>query len=147
MVPRPRPGKGRRSFPRNHSWGLIGSMGFLCGAMLNLYEMLYDFVSTKTYKNRPLKEDDCVAGIIGRIAGDIDVCVFWPYEGARMGEPAQKPYGYPHTPMKCPARCANPQGFRLRQGGGCFRQDHGCSGNVRRRPRIRSFEKHWRDIK
>jgi len=74
--------------PRNHSLGIGGKHGFLCGAMLNLYEILYDFVSTKTYNNKPLKENDAVAGIIGRIAGDIDICRILSYEGAKMGRPA-----------------------------------------------------------
>ena len=140
------PGKDAQVFREIIPWGLIGSMGFLCGAMLNLYEMLYDFVSTRTYKNRPLKEDDCIAGIIGRIAGDIDVCRILAYEAARMGDRRNKPYGYPLYSDEVACKMRNLKDFVSDRAVDVFGKAMDVLGTYGA-DREYDIEKHWRDIK
>jgi alkylation response protein AidB-like acyl-CoA dehydrogenase len=140
------PGMDAQVFREIIPWGLVGSMGFLCGAMLNLYEILYDFVSTKTYKNRPLKEDDCIAGIIGRIAGDIDICRILSYEAARMGDRRNKPYGYPLYSDEVACKMRNLKDFVSDRAVDIFGKAMDVLGTYGA-DREYDIEKHWRDIK
>jgi len=140
------PGMDAQVFREIIPWGLVGSMGFLCGAMLNLYEILYDFVSTKTYKNRPLKEDDCVAGIIGRIVGDIDICRILTYEAARMGDRRNKPYGYPIYSDEVACKMRNLKDFVSDRAVDIFGKAMDVLGTYGA-DRDYDIEKHWRDIK
>ena len=85
------PGRDAEAFYQLIPFGQVASIAFLTGAMMNMYERLYEFVSTRTYRNRPLKENPAVAGIIGRIAGDIDICRILGHEGpAMMGDRGEK---------------------------------------------------------
>jgi alkylation response protein AidB-like acyl-CoA dehydrogenase len=78
------PGDDAEVFAEAIPFGLIGSMGFAVGAMMNLHQRLTEFVSTRTYAGVPLKENDAIAGVIGRIAGDIDICRILGVEAARI---------------------------------------------------------------
>ncbi|MBN1365633.1 MAG: acyl-CoA/acyl-ACP dehydrogenase [Syntrophaceae bacterium] len=140
------PGMDAQVFREIIPWGLVGSMGFLCGAMLNLYEILCEFVSTKTYKNRPLKEDDCVAGIIGRIVGDIDICRILTYEAARMGDRRNKPYGYPIYSDEVVCKMRNLKDFVSDRAVDIFGKAMDVLGTYGA-DREYDIEKHWRDIK
>jgi alkylation response protein AidB-like acyl-CoA dehydrogenase len=140
------PGMDAQVFREIIPWGLAASMGFLCGAMLNLYEILYDFVSTKTYKNKPLKEDDHIASIIGRIAGDIDVCRILTYEAAKMGDRRNKPYGYPIYSDEVVCKMRNLKDFVSDRAVDIFGKAMDVLGPYGA-DREYDIEKHWRDIK
>ncbi len=140
------PGMDAQVFKEIIPWGLAASMGFLCGAMLNLYEILYDFVSTRTYNNRPLKEDDAIAGIIGRIAGDIDICRILAYEGAKMGDRRNKPYGHPIYADEVACKLRNLKDFVSDRAVDVFGKAMDILGPYGA-DREYDIEKHWRDIK
>ncbi len=140
------PGIDAQVFREIIPWGLVGSMGFLCGAMFNLYEILYEFVSTRTYKNRPLKEDDCIAGIIGRIAGDIDICRILSYEAAKMCDRRNKPYGYPIYSDEVVCKMRNLKDFVSDRAVDIFGKTMDVLGAYGA-DRDYDIEKHWRDIK
>jgi alkylation response protein AidB-like acyl-CoA dehydrogenase len=69
------------SWYRAHGPGLDA---FVCGAMMNVYEILKDFCSEQTYRGRPLKENDDIAGALADIARDIDIIRVLAYQLARM---------------------------------------------------------------
>ena len=88
-------GKDAEVFQEIIPWGQAASIGFLSGAMMNLYEILSKFVDTKYYNGTKLKENDAIAGLIGRIAGDIDICRILGHEAARMGDRRNQQGGMP----------------------------------------------------
>jgi alkylation response protein AidB-like acyl-CoA dehydrogenase len=140
------PGKDAEAFYQLISFGQVASIAFLTGAMANLYERLYEFVSTRTYNNRPLKENDAVAGIIGRIAGDIDICRILGHEAAMMGDRRNKPYGLPLISEEVVGKIRNIKDFvsdRAVENFGKAMDILGCYGPDREW----DIEKHWRDIK
>jgi alkylation response protein AidB-like acyl-CoA dehydrogenase len=140
------PGKDAEAFYQLIPFGLVASTAFLTGAMLNLYERLYEFVSTRTYNNRPLKENDAVAGIIGRIAGDIDICRIIGHEAAMMGDRRNKPYGQPIISEELVGKARNIKDFVSDKAVDIFGKAMdvlGCYGADREW----DIEKHWRDIK
>ena len=140
------PGKDAQTFTECIPWGQVGSIGFLTGAMLNLYERLYEFVSTHTYRNRPLKENDAVAGVIGRIAGDIDICRIVGYEAACIGDRRNKPYGKPIHDEEVIAKIRNIKEFVSDKAVENFGRAMDVLG-VYGADREWDIEKHWRDIK
>jgi alkylation response protein AidB-like acyl-CoA dehydrogenase len=140
------PGMDAQVFKELMPWGLVGSLGFLSGAMLNLYEILYDFVSTKTYKNKPLKEDDHIASIIARIAGDIDICRILTYEAARMGDRRNKPYGYSLHSDEVVGKMRNLKDFVCVRAVDIFGNAMDVLGTYGA-DREHDLEKHWRDVK
>jgi alkylation response protein AidB-like acyl-CoA dehydrogenase len=66
------------------SMGNMGSIAFAVGVMLNIYENLYEFVNTKRYKGRLLKENDAVAGVLADYAATIEAARIIGYQCARM---------------------------------------------------------------
>lgn len=66
------------------TFGNMGSIAFVSGAMLNVYEILKEFVEQTYFKGKPLKEDDAVAGILSDIVKDIDIIRVIGYQYARM---------------------------------------------------------------
>jgi alkylation response protein AidB-like acyl-CoA dehydrogenase len=140
------PGLDAQTFAEIIPWGQVASVGFLTGAMLNLYELLYEFVSTRTYRNRPLKENDAIAAVIGRIAGDIDICRILGYETACMGDRRNRPYGLPLHSEEMIAKVRNIKDFvsdRAVENFGRAMDVLGAYGA----DRDYDIEKHWRDIK
>jgi len=127
-------------------WGQVASVGFLTGAMMNLYEILYKFVTENTYRNMPLKENDAIAGVIGRIAGDIDICRILGYEAARMGDRRNKTGGYPLHSEELIAKIRNIKDFVSDKAIDCFGKAMDVMG-VYGSDRTMDIEKHWRDIK
>jgi alkylation response protein AidB-like acyl-CoA dehydrogenase len=140
------PGLDAQTFAEIIPWGQNASIGFLNGAMLNLYERLYEFVSTRTYRNRPLKENDAVAGVIGRIAGDIDICRILGYEVACMGDRRNKTYGKPIHDEEIIAKIRNIKDFVSDRAVENFGRAMDVLG-VYGADRDWDIEKHWRDIK
>jgi alkylation response protein AidB-like acyl-CoA dehydrogenase len=128
------------------SFGQVASTAFLTGAMLNLYERLYEFVSTRTYRNRPLKENDAIAAVIGRIAGDIDICRILGHEAAMIGDRRNKPNGKPITSEAVVGKIRNIKDFvsdRAVENFGKAMDVLGTYGTDRNW----DIEKHWRDVK
>jgi alkylation response protein AidB-like acyl-CoA dehydrogenase len=78
------PGEDLKCFKEMVAIGNMASIGFVCGAMMNVYERLYEFVSDTTYRGKPLKEHDAVAGVLADIATDIDIIRVVGYQHARM---------------------------------------------------------------
>jgi len=140
------PGRDAEAFYQLISIGQVGSIAFLTGAMMNLYERLLEFVSTRTYNNRPLKENDAVAAVIGRIAGDIDICRILGHEAAMIGDRRNKPYGKPLISEDVVGRIRNIKDFVSDRAVDAFGKamdvlgHHGPDRNW-------DIEKHWRDIK
>lgn len=140
------PGRDAKAFYQLISFGQVASAAFLTGAMMNLHERLSEFVSTRTYNNRPLKENDAIAGIIGRIAGDIDICRILGHEAAMMGDRRNKPYGLPIISEEVVGKIRNIKDFisdRAVENFGKAMDVLGCYGPDREW----DIEKHWRDIK
>ena len=114
--------------------------------MLNLYERLNEFVSTRTYLNRPLKENDAVAGVIGHIAGDIDICRTIGYQSACICDRRNKAYGKPIHSEEVIGKIRNIKDFisdRAVENFGRAMDVLGAYGADREW----DIEKHWRDIK
>ena len=139
------PGKDAEVFSEAIPFGLVASMGFATGAMLNLYERLYEFVSTRTYENRPLKENDAIAGVIGRIAGDIDICRILGHEAARIGD-ARNLSGGPLGSPQTIGRLRNLKDFVADRTVDVFGRAMDVLGAYGA-DREWDIEKHWRDIK
>ncbi|MBU0993315.1 MAG: acyl-CoA/acyl-ACP dehydrogenase [Proteobacteria bacterium] len=140
------PGKDADVFKQLISFGLLGSVGFAMGAMINVYEILYDFVSGNTYANKPLKENDAIAGVIGRIAGDIDISRILSYELVRMIDSREKPFGNPLSSEETIAKARNIKDFvsdRTVENIGKAMDVMGVYGS----DRIMDVEKHYRDVK
>lgn len=78
------PGDDYKYFKEVITFGNMGSIAFVSGAMLNVYEILKEFVEQTYFKCKPLKEDDAVAGILSDIVKDIDIIRVIGYQYARM---------------------------------------------------------------
>jgi alkylation response protein AidB-like acyl-CoA dehydrogenase len=78
------PGLDPMYFKEVISLGNLGSTAFVSGAMMNVYEILKDFCSEKTYRGRPLKENDDIAGVLADIAKNIEIIRVLAYQYARM---------------------------------------------------------------
>ncbi len=62
----------------------VGSTAFNSGQLLGVFEILQDFVNKKTFKGRPLKEHDAVAGVLGDFATTLLALRTCGYQAARM---------------------------------------------------------------
>ena len=140
------PGLDARTFLEIIPWGQVASCGFLTGAMLNLYERLYEFVSTRTYCNSVLKENDAVAGVIGRIAGDIDICRILGHEAARIGDRRNMPYGNELGSEETIGKIRNIKDFISDKSVEIFGRAMDVLGAYGP-DRNWDIEKHWRDVK
>ncbi len=78
------PGDDLKYFKEVLSFGNMGSVAFVCGVMLNVYEILYDFCSEIYFRGKPLKENDDVAGFLADLASATQVIRFSGYQLARM---------------------------------------------------------------
>jgi len=78
------PGDDLKYFKEVISFGNMGSISFISGALMNVYERLRDFVNETTYQGKPLKEHDAVAGTLSDIVADIDIIRVVGYQYARM---------------------------------------------------------------
>jgi alkylation response protein AidB-like acyl-CoA dehydrogenase len=66
------------------SFGNLGSIAFVSGAMMNVYEILKEFSSQYYFRGLPLKENDAVAGVLADIVRDIEIIRILGYQYARM---------------------------------------------------------------
>jgi alkylation response protein AidB-like acyl-CoA dehydrogenase len=78
------PGLDLKYFREVITLGNMGSAAFVSGSMMNVFERLYEFVSSETYQGKPLKEHDAVAGVLADIVKDIDIIRVVGYQYARM---------------------------------------------------------------
>ncbi|MFH2005875.1 MAG: acyl-CoA dehydrogenase family protein [bacterium] len=78
------PGDDLKYFKEVISLGNLGSLSFVSGVLLNCYEVLQEFVSTRYFRGKPLKEHDAVAGQLADFAADLEVIRITGYQYARM---------------------------------------------------------------
>lgn len=78
------PGDDFKYFKEVISFGSMGSTAFVGGALMNVFEILKDFCETRTFRGKPLKENDDIAGILADFARDIDIIRVAGYQCARM---------------------------------------------------------------
>ncbi|MBN2159443.1 MAG: acyl-CoA/acyl-ACP dehydrogenase [Spirochaetes bacterium] len=140
------PGKDALAFKGLIYMGQLGSVGFAVGALMNVYEILYEFASTRTFGNRLLKENDAIAGILGDIAGSIDICRVLAYEVVRLGDDRNKPWGNPIYSEETIAKSRNIKEFI------CDKAVDVCGKamdilGTHGSDRAWDVEKHWRDLK
>ncbi len=140
------PGRDADVFKSIIPLGLMASCAFAVGAMMNVYEILYEFVTRNSFGNRPMKENDAIAGVIGKIAGDIDLCRILGYETVRMIDGRDKPGGHPLHSEETIAKTRNIKAFvcdRTIEDIGQAMDVLGVYGS----DRAYDIEKHWRDVK
>ena len=78
------PGADREAFSEVISFGNLGSLAFVSGVMLDVYQRLRHFVDTSAYGGRPLKEHDAVAAVLADFARDMEIIRIVGYQYARM---------------------------------------------------------------
>ena len=122
----------------------MGSISFVSGAMMNVYEILKEFSETNYYRGRPLKEHDAVAGVLSDIARDIDIIRILGYQYAHM---IDRPDLY--GPRWSEEMVAKGRAYKYFA---CDRavEDLGKAMNIMETygsDRAWDIEKHWRDLK
>ena len=138
------PGDDFTYFKEVISLGNLGSLAFASGVMMNVFEILGRFCAERTFRGRPLKENDDVAGVLADFARDTEVIRVCAYQYARMldrpdlyGPRWSEPIvvkGRSFKYFACDtAIAAIERAMNLLVAHGCDR-DH-------------DVEKHWRDIK
>ncbi len=138
------PGEDLKYFKEMVAVGNIMSVGFAGGALLNVYERLYDFVSDTTYKGQPLKEHDAVAGTLADIATDIEVIRILGYQGARMLDRSDL-YGQ-HWEDEMVSKCRAYKYFTCDRAMDVAGKAMNLLSNYGA-DRDWDIEKHWRDLK
>ncbi len=78
------PGDDAKYFGEIMSTGNMGIIAWISGAMMNIYERVYEYASRKRYRGKPLKEDDGVAGLLADFAANIEAIRIIGYQCARM---------------------------------------------------------------
>ncbi len=78
------PGDDYKYFKEVISFGNLGSIAFVGGAMINVFEILQDFSAKYRYRGRPLKENDAAAGVLADLARDTEIIRVLGYQYARM---------------------------------------------------------------
>jgi alkylation response protein AidB-like acyl-CoA dehydrogenase len=78
------PGDDARYYGEIVASGNMGTIAMAAGVMLNIYEELGEFVNTRKFKGRPLKENDAVAGVLADFAATIEATRILGYQAARM---------------------------------------------------------------
>jgi len=78
------PGDDFKYFKEVISFGNLGSIAFVSGALLNVFEIIKNFSETNYYRNLPLKENDALAGVLADLARDTEIIRILGYQYARM---------------------------------------------------------------
>ena len=78
------PGDDYKYFKEVVSFGLMGSMAFTSGVLLNTYEILQEATARLRYRGRPLKENDDIAGQLSDFAATAQTVRILGYQFARM---------------------------------------------------------------
>ncbi len=138
------PGDDAKYFGEILSTGNMGIIAWISGAMINIYERLYEYTSKKLHNGRPLKENDAVAGLLADFAAHIEVIRIIGFQCARMCD-RHDLYG----PLWDPGLVARMRAQRY------FAMDRcvDITGKVMNlmeaygADRYWDVEKHWRDLK
>ncbi len=138
------PGDDMKYFKEVITFGNMGSISFVSGAMMNCFEVLKDFVTDTTFRGKPLKENDDVAGVLADFARDIEIIRITGFQYARMidrpdlyGERWSEEIvakGRAYKYFACD-RAVEDLGKVIELMG-----SYGCD-------RVNDIEKHWRDLK
>jgi len=138
------PGDDFKYFKEVISLGSMGSVAMVSGVLLNVFEILRDFCSTKTFRGKPLSENDDVAGVLADIARDTEVIRVIGYQYARMldrpdlyGERWSDEIVVKGRSFKY---FAADKGLESLEKAMNIMGAHGSD-------RVRDVEKHWRDLK
>jgi alkylation response protein AidB-like acyl-CoA dehydrogenase len=138
------PGEDFTYFKEVISFGLLGSIAFTSGVLLNTFELLRDFASIKTYRGKPLKENDDVAGALADLVTDIEVIRITGYQYARMLDRPDL-YGMPWSDeIVAKGRCY--KYFACDRGVAALGKAMELMG-AHGSDRTADIEKHWRDFK
>jgi len=78
------PGEDAKYYREVLCFGNMGTIGFASGVMLNVYEKLQEFVNLKTFRGKPLKENDAVAGVLADFVTAAEIVRILGYLGGRM---------------------------------------------------------------
>jgi alkylation response protein AidB-like acyl-CoA dehydrogenase len=138
------PGDDAKYFKEIVSFGLLGSLAFTSGVLLNTYEILGELAETVSYRGRPLKENDDIAGQLASLVTDIEVIRITGYQYARMLDRPQL-YGAPWSEeLLAKGRCY--KAFACDRGVEALGQAMELLGAIGS-DRASDIEKHWRDFK
>lgn len=138
------PGDDATYFKEVVSFGLMGSIAFTSGVLLNLYELMGDFASRQTYRGRPLKENDDVAGVLADLVTDAEVVRIVGYQYARMLDRPDL-YGQPWS-EEVVAKGRAYKTFACDRGVAALGRAMELMG-AHGSDRVADVEKHWRDFK
>ena len=138
------PGDDYRYFKEVVSFGLLGSLAFASGVMLNTYELLQEATTRLGFRGRALKENDDVAGVLSEFAATMEAVRVLGYQFARMID-RRDLYGAPWSDRVVARGRAYKQLVCDQVLGQLARAmdllgAHGCD-------RASDVEKHWRDFK
>jgi alkylation response protein AidB-like acyl-CoA dehydrogenase len=78
------PGDDFKYFKEVITLGSMGTVAFISGVMMNVYEILKEFAEKTYYRGKPMKENDDVAGVLADFATELNVIRVIGYQGARM---------------------------------------------------------------
>lgn len=78
------PGDDYKYFKEVISFGNLGSIAFVSGVMLNVFEILQDYFNKSYFQGQPLKEHDAVAAVLADIVKDVEIIRIIGYQYARM---------------------------------------------------------------
>ncbi len=138
------PGDDAKYFKEVVALGNMGSCAFVSGVMMNVFELLRSFCEGRTYRGKPLKENDDVAGILSDLAAHTEVIRIVTYQLARMidrpdlygarwsDEVVAKGRAYKYFACDCAAEDLK-KAMNIM---GAYGSD-----------RLGDIEKHWRDLK
>jgi alkylation response protein AidB-like acyl-CoA dehydrogenase len=138
------PGDDFANFKEVVSLGNLGSLAFASGVMLGSYEILRAAVEERTFRGKPLKENDDVAGILSDFAATAEIVRLVGYQYARMLDRPDLygPRGSEQTVVKGRALkydCCDRVLTQLERAMDLL----GAHGS----DRAGDLEKHWRDFK
>jgi len=138
------PGDDFKYFKEVVTFGLMGSLAFTSGVLLNTYELLAEATARLLYRGRPLKENDDIAGQLSDFAATVQTVRILGYQYARMID-RRDLYGMPWSDEMV----ARGRAFKLLA---CdlavksLRQAMDLLG-AHGSDRAGDVEKHWRDFK
>lgn len=138
------PGEDAKYFKEVISFGNLGSTAFVSGVLLNVFEILSRFCEGKTYRGRPLKENDDVAGVLADLAAETEVVRVLAYQLARMIDRPDL-YGERWSD-EIVAKGRAYKYFACDRGVEALKKAMNLMG-VYGSDRLWDLEKHWRDLK
>ncbi|MBU4193639.1 MAG: acyl-CoA dehydrogenase, partial [Actinobacteria bacterium] len=138
------PGDAFKYFKEVICLGSMGTVAFVSGAMMNVYEILKGFCEEKTYRGRPLKENDDVAGLLADFVRDLEVIRVIGYQFARMMDRPDLYGDRWSEEMVVKGRAFKYfAADKAVENLGLVMNLMGAHGS----DRVRDVEKHWRDLK